>query len=266
VTTPAALLRTAHSEGARRDFEVLIAHALGKNRAYLYAHGHELLDSSDAERVDALLGRYLAGTPVAYITGRREFWSLNLNVSPAVLIPRPATELLVELALSLLVPHARLLDLGTGSGAIALAIKQERDDCFVTATDISADAIAVARRNAEEHGLELDLRVGDWYTAASGTYDIIVSNPPYIRQGDTHLNALVGEPTSALVGGADGLDALRAIVAGAPNRLVLHGRLLVEHGYDQGNDVRRMFEEAGFGQVASHRDVAGHERVTLGER
>jgi release factor glutamine methyltransferase len=266
VTTPAALLRTAHSAEARRDFEVLIAHALGKSRAYLYAHGDELLADGDLERVERVLRRYRGGTPVAYITGRREFWNLELHVSPAVLIPRPETELLVELALERVIAEARVLDLGTGSGAIALAIKQERSDCSVTATDASADAIAVARRNAREHDLELDLCVGDWYAAVNGTYHVIVSNPPYIRFDDTHLNALVGEPSSALIGGVDGLDALRVLVSGAPTRLETDGHLLVEHGYDQGDDVRRLFEHAGFRHIASHRDVTGHERVTLGQR
>lgn len=266
MTTPAALLSTAHSMDARRDFEVLIAHALGRNRAYLYAHSDELLGDDDLERVEAALRRYREGTPVAYITGRREFWNLELHVSPAVLIPRPETELLVELALERLVPGARVLDLGTGSGAIALAIKQERNDCFVTATDASADAIAVARLNAHEHRLELDVRVGDWYAPVDGAFHVIVSNPPYIRGDDTHLSALVGEPTAALIGGMDGLDALRIIVSGASRRLEPDGHLLVEHGYDQAEDVRRLFEHAGFHHIVSHRDVAGHERVTLGER
>ena len=266
MTTVAALLRTAPSDEARRDFEVLIAHALGKRRAHLYAHGNETLGTDDARRIELLLQRYHDGTPVAYITGRREFWSLTLEVTPAVLIPRPETELLVELALQRIVANARALDLGTGSGAIALAIKRERADCSVTATDASADAIAVARRNADQLGLDVDLRLGDWYAAVDGAYDLIVSNPPYIRCDDTHLNMLVGEPTAALVGGADGLDALRVIVSGAPAHLVSDGYLLVEHGYDQGGDVRQLFERAGFTGVESHRDFAGHERVTLAKR
>ncbi len=266
MTTVAALLRTAPSDEARRDFEVLIAHALGRSRTHLYAHGHETLGTADARRIEQLLERYRAGTPVAYITGRREFWSLTLAVTPAVLIPRPETELLVELALQRLAPNARVLDLGTGSGAIALAIKRERGDCSVTATDASADALAVARRNAAEHGLDVALKLGDWYAAADGAYDLIVSNPPYIRRDDTHLRALVGEPTAALVGGMDGLVALRAIVSGAPEHLLSGGYLLVEHGHDQGSDVRRLFERDGFAGVESHRDFAGHERVTLARR
>jgi release factor glutamine methyltransferase len=177
--------------------------------------------------------------------------------------------LLVELALQHLSPNARVLDLGTGSGAIALAIKRERGDCTVTATDVSADAIAVAKRNTDRQQLGVDLRVGDWYVAVDGAvtaFDVIVSNPPYIRTDDPHLSALVGEPTLALVGGTDGLDALRTIVSGAPDHLVAGGHLLVEHGFDQGEAVRRMFEHAAFRRVATHRDVAGHERVTLGKR
>ena len=266
MTTIAALLRTAPSGEARRDFEVLIAHALEKNRAYLYAHGDETLGTDDARRVEQMLQRYRGGTPVAYITGRRDFWNLVLEVTPAVLIPRPETELLVELALQRIVAKGRVLDLGTGSGAIALAIKRERVDCSITATDASADAIAVARRNADQYGLDVHLRLGDWYAAIDGAFDLIVSNPPYIRSDDAHLNALVGEPMTALVGGTDGLDALRVIVSGAADHLTSGGYLLVEHGYDQGADVRRLFEYAGFGAVESHRDFAGHERVTLGTR
>jgi release factor glutamine methyltransferase len=266
VTTLAALLRTAPSDDARRDFEVLIAHALNENRAYLYAHGDETLSTDDARRVEHMLQRYRGGTPVAYITGRREFWNLVLEVTPAVLIPRPETELLVELALQRIAANGRVLDLGTGSGAIALAIKRERGDCCVTATDASPEAIAVAGRNANQHGLEVNLRLGDWYAAADGVYDVIVSNPPYVRSDDSHLNALVGEPTAALIGGPDGLDALRVIVGGASNHLTSGGYLLVEHGYEQGADVGRLFERAGFSAVESHRDLAGHERVTLGKR
>ncbi len=174
--------------------------------------------------------------------------------------------MLVELALQRLPPNARVLDLGTGSGAIALAVKRERGDCTVTATDISADAVAVAKHNTDRQQLGIDLRIGDWYDAVDGVFNVIVSNPPYIRADDPHLTALVGEPTLALVGGPDGLDALRTIVSGAPDHLVAGGHLLVEHGFDQGEEVRRMFEHAGFRRVTTHRDVAGHERVTLGER
>jgi release factor glutamine methyltransferase len=266
VTTIAEFLRAAPSDEARRDFEVLIAHVLGVSRAYLYAHGDEPRGSNDTQRIAHALEQYRGGTPVAYITGRRDFWTLTLDVDPAVLIPRPETELLVELALQRLSRNARVLDLGTGSGAIALAIKRERGECAVTGTDLSADAIAVAKRNAERHQLDVDLRIGDWYAVVDGAFDVIVSNPPYIRADDPHLSALVGEPTLALVGGADGLDALRTIVSGAPDHLISGGHLLVEHGFDQADHVRRMFERAGFRRVTTHRDVAGHERVTLGER
>ncbi len=266
VTTIAALLRAAQTDAARRDLEVLIAHVLEVGRAYLYAHGDRDLGSEDMHRIDDALQRYRAGTPVAYITGFREFWSLTLDVSPDVLIPRAETELLVELALQRLAPNARVLDLGTGSGAIALAIKQERVDCTVTATDVSIAAADVARRNAAKHGLDVDVRVGDWYAAVTGRFDTIVSNPPYIRALDPHLESLVSEPELALIGGKDGLDALQVIISGAPSRLTTDGRLLVEHGFDQAEHVRHLFEGAGFERVESHRDFAGHERVTLGER
>jgi release factor glutamine methyltransferase len=266
VTTIAALLCSAPSDSVRRDLEVLIAHTLDVGRAYLYAHGHDALSAASAQRIENALDRYRSGTPVAYITGTREFWSFALDVSRDVLIPRPETELLVELVLQNLAPHGRVLDLGTGSGAIALAIKQERPDCRVVATDISADAIAVARRNADRHGLEVELRTDDWYAAVAEAFDTIVSNPPYIRAADPHLDLLVGEPAVALIGGTDGLDALRIVISGAPAHLVDGGRLLVEHGFDQGESVRHLFDRAGFRRVESRRDGAGHERVTLGER
>ena len=266
MTTIAEFLRNAGDGSTRRDVEVLLAAALGVQRAHLYAHRDEPLIESAARRADEMLDRYRAGVPLAYLIGRREFWNLALDVSPDVLIPRPETELLVELALQRLPPHARVLDLGTGSGAIALAIKQMRADCAVTATDISAPAVAVARSNAAKHALDIDFRVGDWYSAVDDAYDLIVSNPPYVAESDPHLDTLVSEPRLALVGGVDGLDALRTIVHGAPTRLVPDGSLLVEHGFDQGEAARSLFERAGLRHVETHRDLAGNERVTLGTR
>jgi release factor glutamine methyltransferase len=266
VTTIGETLRGASDEAERRDLEVLIAEALRVDRAYLYAHGDDPLSVEGIERLEPMLRLYHAGTPVAYITGRRAFWSIELDVSSAVLIPRPETELLVELALQRLPPRARVLDLGTGSGAIALAIASQRGDCTVTATDISDAALAMAKRNAAKLRIDVDLRVGNWYAAVTGTFDLIVSNPPYIRAADPHLQALVSEPRLALVAGEEGLDALPIVVAGAPEHLAPGGWLLVEHGFDQAASVRRSFERAGFDAIETVRDVAGHERATLGKR
>ncbi|HEY6597955.1 MAG TPA: peptide chain release factor N(5)-glutamine methyltransferase, partial [Pseudomonadales bacterium] len=233
-TTIAEFLRTAGDGPSRRDIEVLLAAALGVQRTYLYAHGEQPLTGSSAQAAYDMLRRLRAGTPVAYIVGRREFRDLLLEVSSHVLIPRPETELLVELALQRLAPSGRVLDLGTGSGAVALAIKQVRSDCAVTATDISEQALVIARRNASTHALAIDWRIGNWYSAVDGVFDTIVANPPYIAESDPHLDALVGEPRLALVAGVDGLDALRNIIDGAPHRLADEGWLLVEHGFDQG--------------------------------
>ena len=266
MTTIAEILRGARDEAQRRDFEVLIAHALDVGRAHLYAHGSDLLSSTQLHRLQGPLDAYRAGTPVAYVTGRREFWDLELDVSPAVLIPRPETELLVELALERLPPRARILDLGTGSAAIALALKHERGDCAVVATDASEPALVAARHNAAKHAVDIELRLGSWYRVAGERFDVIVSNPPYIRSEDPHLDSLVSEPLIALEAGPDGLDALRVIVGGAPEHLVDGGWLLVEHGYDQGTAVRALFACAGFAAIETVRDGAAHERVTLGKR
>lgn len=266
MTTIAEILCGARDQTQRRDFEVLIAHALHVGRPHLYAHSSDPLNPAQVDRLRQLLDEHRAGTPVAYLTGRRAFWNLELDVSPAVLIPRPETELLVELVLERLPPHARILDLGTGSGAIGLALKHERADCAVLATDVSEAALAVARHNAAKHGIDVELRLGNWYAAATETFDVIVSNPPYVRSTDPHLDALVSEPNIALASGPDGLEALRTIIGGAVGHLAPGGWLLAEHGYDQGAAVRELFARADFVAIETVRDGAGHERVTLGKR
>ncbi len=266
MTTLSDMLRDVRDYAERRDLELLLCEALRVDRAYLYAHGDAVPSAHDAARFARMLRDYRRGRPVAYVIGRRSFWNLELNVSEAVLIPRPETELLVELALRYTALQARILDLGTGSGAIALAIKQQLPQSTVVATDVCVKALAIARCNAEKHQLDVDLRNGDWYDAVRENFDLIVSNPPYIRDTDPHLDALVCEPRLALTGGVDGLAALRVVVAGAPARLRPDGWLLVEHGFDQAAPVRRLFESAGFREIVAVRDDAGCERVTLGRR
>ena len=268
--TPETLLRAARSRIDPAEALLLLAHVLGKSAAWLYAHGDARVEDGDARRFKDLVARRQAGEPVAYLTGRRGFWSLDLAVGPGILIPRPETERLVELALDRLPPGqpARLLDLGTGSGAIALALARERPAAQVTATDASAEALEVARRNAVEHDLaNVRFAHGDWYVPVAGErFDLIASNPPYIAAGDAHLaqGDLRFEPASALASGGDGLDALRVIAAGAPAHLAPGGWLLVEHGYAQGAAVRALFARAGLEAVETGRDLEGRDRVTVG--
>ena len=260
------------------DAQVLLGHVLGRNRAWLAAHADEPLSPADAAAFAALAKRRRDGEPVAYLTGTREFWGLTLVVSPAVLIPRPETETLVELALARLPEDrgTRVLDLGTGSGAIALAIAHSRPQARVLAIDASPDALAVARDNASRLGLgNVEFLQSDWYDAlprsgqdaAGGPFDLIAANPPYVVAGDRHLDEgdLRFEPVGALSPGGDGLDALRTIIAGAPGRLVPGGTLVVEHGYDQSEAVRELFAAAGFVRIVAARDIAGTPRVVAGE-
>jgi len=256
-------LRGARSTDERRDRELLLAHVLGQNRAFLYAHPEAMVCN---ERIESLLGRRERGEPIEYLTGTKEFWSLALEVTPAVLIPRPETELVVELARACVSEGQRVLDVGTGSGAIALAIASERPRCRVTASDTSIAALEVARRNAERLSIDVRFVESDWFAAIDGEFDVIVSNPPYIAMDDPHLSVLAYEPREALVSGRDGLVALRRVISGAPAHLETSGALIVEHGNTQCIAVRELFERAGFAGVATHRDLAGHERVTLGRR
>jgi len=273
VTTLANAIRdAAHrltSDEARLEAELLLAHALDRPRSWFYAHSGDMLEPRDSEAFEELLRRRDRGEPVAQITGRRGFWSLELLVTPDTLIPRPETELLVELALERLprTEPRRVLDMGTGTGAVALAIASERPLADVTATDASEAALAVARDNAADAGLPLTLLSSDWYQALVGhRFDVVVSNPPYIAEADPHLRQgdLRFEPKSALVSGADGLDAIREIARGARDHLQPGGWLLVEHGHDQGAAVRALFLAAGLVAVTTERDLEQRERVTLG--
>jgi release factor glutamine methyltransferase len=252
------------------DAQVLLAHVLGRDRSWLAAHERDLLPRTEVERFFALAKRRRDGEPVAYLTGVREFWGLPLAVSPAVLIPRPETETLVELALARL-PVDRdvaVLDLGTGSGAIALAIAHERPRARVVATDVSAGALAVARVNARRLDISnVEFVEADWYDGVPELrVDLIAANPPYVEAGDRHLTEgdLRFEPRAALVAAGDGLGALRPIVGGARAHLAPGGTLVVEHGYDQSDAVRRLFGVAGFADVVVARDLAGFARVVAG--
>ena len=255
-----------------REVELLLSHALRRDRAWLRAHADDPLAAEDAVQFHALLLRRTAGEPLAYIIGRREFWSLDFTVTPDVLIPRPETELLIEFALQRIPQNAQadIADLGTGSGAIALALAHERPQARVLATDASAAAWMVARGNAERLGIRnVEFVRGDWCAGlAERKFDLIVSNPPYIADGDTHLaqGDLRFEPRTALASGADGLDAIRAIVRDALAHLKPGGWLLLEHGYDQGAPVRRLLEKCGFVEVFTALDLEGRERVSGGRR
>lgn len=269
------LLRAAAPPGdieARHEAEMLLGHALGRPRAWLYANAGFAPDAGERERFDALLHARRAGTPVAYLVGQRGFWTFELEVTPDVLIPRPETELLVEIALKHIAPDAdcTVADLGTGSGAIALAIASERPRARVLATDASAAALAVARRNAERLGMgNVELAHGNWCAAlADRRFDVIVSNPPYIAAGDRHLDQgdLRFEPAAALASGADGLDAIREICAGAFAQLRPSGWLLLEHGFDQAARVRALLAIEGAIDVATSRDLEDRDRVTSGRR
>ena len=265
-----ALLRRAAATIDRVDAEWLLSHAVVRPRTWLFVHAGDPVPAAVAERFEALVARRQAGEPVAYLTGTQGFWTLELEVSPATLIPRPETELLVELALARIPVDARahVADLGTGSGAIALAMAKERPRAAVMATDASSAALEVARRNATRNRIAtVEFREGDWFAPLAGeTFDLIASNPPYIADGDPHLGEgdLRFEPPTALSSGTDGLDAIRRIVGDAPAYLASGGWLLLEHGWDQGEAVRALLQAAGFIDVETARDLEGRDRVTLG--
>jgi release factor glutamine methyltransferase len=261
----------AHLRGSsgspRLDAEVLMCKLLGLTRTALHIGGDRVLRGEHRRAYDALIASRARGVPVSYLTGLREFWSLPLTVTPDVLVPRPETELLVELALSRLPRETAgsLLDLGTGSGAIALAVATERPRARVTASDVSPAALDVARENASRLALRVEWRLGSWFDAVPGErFDLIVSNPPYIAAGDPALAALRAEPLLALSPGPTGLEDLSRIADRALAHLEPDGWLLLEHGSDQGAAVAGLLERRGFGAVRTHADHAGLPRVTLG--
>ena len=253
------------------DAELLLAHVFGTSRARLRSHPEDIGTEAQCRRYLALLERRATGEPLAYVVGSKDFWSLRLTVTPAVLVPRPETELLVERSLALRqAESARIVDLGTGSGAIALTLAYERPGWQVTATDVSEDALAIARANAESLNLKrVQFLRGSWYEPLIGrTFDLIVSNPPYVAADDPAMRdpALLHEPRGALTPGPDAMASLRAIIASAPDYLEHDGWLLLEHGADQAPEVARELVARGLRHVRSHRDLAGHERITEAQR
>lgn len=262
--------KLADSPSARFDAEILMAHVLESTRSFLYANPELELPQSRSEAFRKLIKQRALGQPVAYLTESSEFWSLPLKVSPAVLIPRPETELLVETALKKIPSGAdwRLADLGTGSGAIALAIASERKKCEIHATDISKAALGIARENAGELGLgRVQFHHGSWTEPLRGKFHLIVSNPPYVKAGDPHLTQgdLRFEPGEALTPGPDGLSAIREITRLARTMLVDGGWLMFEHGWDQGPTTRKILQDYGFTGIETLQDLQGHDRVTHGE-
>ena len=272
-----AALRDARSRGVERlDAHLLLAHVLGQSRAWLLAHGDDVLSDDRATAFEALAARRAAGEPFAYLVGKREFHGLTLAVNGAVLVPRPDTETLVEWALELLdgelgeTARPAMLDLGTGSGAIALALKNACPRARVWAGERSADALAVARANAQRLSLDVRFAQGDWWDALAGEadvpmFDLVVSNPPYIAADDPHLAALTHEPLSALVADDDGLADIRRIAEGAHGRLRAGGWLLFEHGWAQASAVQALLQRIGFGEVSTRVDIEGRARCTGGQ-
>lgn len=269
--TLAQALTAATALGLERlDAQLLLLQAIGRpetDRAWLLAHDAVLLEATGKDSFLQLCQRRAAGEPLAYIAGHKEFFGLRLAVDKRVLVPRPDTETLVDWALEILPPQstARVIDLGTGSGAIALCIKKHRPGATVEALDASEGALEVAGANAIALGLEVAFRRASWLDATDSRYDLIVSNPPYVAEDDPHLAALAHEPLGALAAGSDGLDDIRAIIGQAPSHLSRGGWLLMEHGWDQAEPVRALLAATGFGRVNSRRDIQGIERCTGGQ-
>ena len=275
--TVADALREARAANVERlDAQLLLARLLNRPRSWLLAHDDAVLDTAAAAAWHALLVRRAAGEPLAYLLGEKEFRGLMLKVDPRVLVPRPETEHLVDWALELLYgalhdrAAPRVIDLGTGSGAIAIAVRHAHPAADMTATDASEAALAVARDNAQRLGLAIRFAAGSWWSAVPGAaeagFDLALSNPPYIAERDPHLAALNHEPAAALTPGGDGLGALRAIIAGAAQRLAPGGWLLVEHGFDQADAVQALLRAHGFASIETRADLAGQPRCSGGQR
>lgn len=264
-----AAARFTHSDSPKRDAEILLSFVTGKARTYLLAFGETEITAEQLLWLETLANRREQGEPIAYLVGEREFWSLPLSVSSATLIPRPDTECLVEQALARLpAMPCRILDLGTGTGAVALALATERRDCAVIAVDINADAVALARHNAEKLTIDnVCFLQGSWFEPVSGRFALIASNPPYIDANDPHLNEgdVRYEPHSVLVAAAEGMADLAAIVSQAPGYLDPGGWLMLEHGWQQANAVQELLKNSGFSAVMTCKDYGNNDRVTLGQ-
>ncbi|MCC5792340.1 MAG: peptide chain release factor N(5)-glutamine methyltransferase [Legionellaceae bacterium] len=261
----------SNSASPRLDAQLLLMHILAKPRSWLIAHDDDSVSEAQCDAFLALIAQRAQGIPLAYLTGHKEFWSLSLKVNAHTLIPRPETERLVELTLETLAgrTHCQLLELGCGSGAISIALAHERPDWQITAVDYSAPALALAQENVQRCGIQnIRLLQSDWFSqlTKTETFDAIISNPPYIAEGDPHLNRedIRHEPLIALVGGADGLEAIRHIIAHSPHYLKAQGWLLLEHGYDQRLAVHQLLQPH-FGQIQCWRDLAGVDRVSMGQ-
>lgn len=262
------VLAQAQASGvARLDAQWILCHLLKQSRTWLLAHDQDPLSPTAAAAWPALLARRAGGEPLAYVLGEREFCGLNLRVSPAVLVPRPETEMLVDWALECMdtAPSSDIIDLGTGSGAVALAVRKARPHVAVLATDASAEALRIAQLNAAQLGLDVTFAQGDWWAAAGHRrFGLALSNPPYIAQADPHLAALQHEPHGALAAGTDGMDALVPLIRNAPSHLIPGAWLLLEHGHDQARAVQALLQAAGFEAVCTRPDLAGLPRCTGG--
>lgn len=270
LTLQQALLQAHHQGLERIDAQMLLLHVLGQpdaGRAWLLTHDSDVLKAAQQTQFAALCAQRLDGVPVAYLTGCKEFFGLPLHVDARVLDPRPDTETLVEWALDVVENRkaASIIDLGTGSGAIALALQSQRPDVAVTAVDVSRDALDVAQANAQRLQLPVRFMQSSWLEQVEGQFDVIVSNPPYIREDDEHMPALRHEPRQALTSGEDGLDDIRTIIAQAPAHLKAGGWLLLEHGWDQAPAAQQLLQAAGFVHVHSRQDLAGIDRCTGGQ-
>lgn len=263
--------KLTNSGSARLDAEVLLCNVMDFDRSKLYSSSGSFVTTDSVNQYRSLIQERQSGKPVAYLTGTREFWSMEFEVNEHTLIPRPETECLVETALKLIPDNANLdiADLGTGSGAILIAIASERPRCKIIATDICDHALAVAVKNAARLGVNnIQFIKSDWYANMEGSFDVIVSNPPYIRNDDEHLHGdgITYEPEPALCGGVDGLDAIRNIISNAGRYLNKGGWLVIEHGFDQAQAVRSLLKNNGFINIKTRRDYAGVDRVTMGKR
>ena len=268
LTIEQALLAARQAGVDRLDAQLMLCELLGQNRTWLLAHDRDPLEPATLARFQSWVARRATGEPLAYLLGDKEFFGLSLQVNPQVLIPRPDTEILVEWALERLAtnPAQDVLDLGTGSSAIALALQHRCPQARVTAVDASAGALQTAEHNARKLGLPVRFRLGSWLQAVQGeTFDLIVSNPPYIAEHDPHLQALTHEPISALTSGPDGLDDIRHIVAAARSHLRPNGWLLLEHGYDQAEAVGALLAQAGYTHIETRLDLGGNTRCTGGQ-